>query len=227
MPPLLYQTMADSKILQVAFLISFTGHCLFLTPFALGQLFRHKEKRPEKIIVRIKIEKLALLPNIDIMGKEKKVKESKQKENSKPKQISAQQPVSVQQILQEPNPENIKVINSEKHTMLRYQDMVKQRIEQARRYPLWAKKHGTEGVVYIYFTVSSAGLARDIRLVKSSGSSMLDEEALATIERANPFPVLPKEINNPSVGMKLAIVFSLNSGGRMQVEKNQSLKTKP
>lgn len=94
--------------------------------------------------------------------------------------------------------------------MLRYQDMIKQRIEEARRYPLWAKKQGIEGIVHINFTVLSTGLSRDIKLVRSSGSSILDKEAVTTIIRAEAFPPIPKEINSSSVRIEVAIVFALN-----------------
>jgi len=93
--------------------------------------------------------------------------------------------------------------------MLRYQDMVKQRIEAARRYPLWARKHGVEGITRISFVVSPQGEAGEITITGSSGSKMLDEESAATVKRASPFPSVPAELNSRHVGMEVSIVFSL------------------
>lgn len=103
----------------------------------------------------------------------------------------------------------IDIIAPEQEQMLRYQDMVKQKIEEARRYPLWARKQSIEGIVYINFIVLSNGLSQDVKIIRSAGSKSLDEEAVETIKRANPFPPIPKEINTAQVQMEVAIVFNL------------------
>lgn len=105
--------------------------------------------------------------------------------------------------------EKVGVINSGKVVMLSYQNIVRQRIEEAKKYPLWARKQGIEGIAYLYFTVLRNGNVSDIQIVHSSDSSILDEEAVATVKRAQPFPLLPKEIRSSSLGMQVAIIFSL------------------
>lgn len=105
--------------------------------------------------------------------------------------------------------EKVGVINSSKVATLSYQNIVRQRIEEAKKYPLWARKQGIEGIAYLYFTVLRNGNVSDIQIVHSSDSNILDEEAVATVKRAQPFPPVPKEINGSSLGMQVAIVFSL------------------
>jgi TonB family protein len=60
-----------------------------------------------------------------------------------------------------------------------------------RRYPRLAVKGHTEGAVMLLFTVNRRGSVTTAQIVSSSGSPVLDEEALAMIKRAQPFPPLP------------------------------------
>ena len=66
--------MQSSRAVRTAFLISLMGHCLFLGMPGINMISpQHKE--PENVVVRIEIEKPPLLPKIDVMGEEKKLKE--------------------------------------------------------------------------------------------------------------------------------------------------------
>lgn len=204
--------MLNDKVVRTAFLISLVGHCLFLGSSGFNLRLPQHEKQPEELAVDLEIERPALLPKIDIMGQEKKFKEIEQNpEQSKPELAPQPLPeqITVQQITQEGIEDKVNVINPDNDEMLRYQDMVKQRIEEERRYPLWAKKHGIEGIAHLYFTVLPNGIGQDIKIIRSSGSGILDEEAVATVKRASPFHPVPKEISSSSVGMEVAIVFSL------------------
>jgi len=93
--------------------------------------------------------------------------------------------------------------------MFRYQDMVKQRIEQARRYPLWAKKQGFEGVVSLKFAILSNGTAKNIKTLSSSGYETLDQAAVQAIKRVGRFPPIPDRMNTTQIQMEVAIVFKL------------------
>jgi len=201
--------MLNDKVTRTAFLISFIGHCLFLgmPGFNLPVI---QDKKAEEITVRIEIEKPPLLPKIDVMGEEKKLKEEKQREpEPEPKLEPQPEEIVMEELPEEPVEEKTEVIDPAKEAMLRYQDMVKQRIEEVRRYPAFAKRQGIEGRVYISFIVLSNGISQDIKIVSSSGSKILDEEAIETIKRANPFPPISKEINSSSVQMEVSIVFIL------------------
>ena len=79
-------------------------------------------------------------------------------------------------------------------------------------YPPFARKHGIDGSACLGFIVLPDGSSRDIRLIRSSGSRLLDREAIATIERANPFPPVPGEISDSAVKMELSIVFVIGHG---------------
>jgi len=120
--------MPEDRVIKAAFLISFTGHCLlFGAPGFNSRLPQHKKKL-EELTVDLKIERPALLQRIDDMGPEKKFKDVEQISKLEPKPQILPEQVTVQQIPQERIEEKFDVINPEKDAMLRYQDMVKQRI---------------------------------------------------------------------------------------------------
>lgn len=66
---------------------------------------------------------------------------------------------------------------------------IRGRIERAKRYPLLARKSGISGKSLIHFRIDEKGQPQEVVLKTSSGSPILDEEALTTIRRASPFPV--------------------------------------
>jgi TonB family protein len=204
--------MIDDKVTKMALIISITGHFLFLGSSGFNLRLPQHENLPEELMVELEIERPALLPKIDIMGQEKKFKEIEQKPEQpkpelKPPPLSEQ--IIVQQIYQERIEEKVDVIDPDNDAMLRYQDMVKQKIEEARRYPLWAKKQGIEGVVFLNFIILPNGSSQNIRIIRSSGSGILDQEAIETVKRAVPFPSIPKEISSSFVEMGVSIVFML------------------
>jgi len=209
------KNISDENLIKITFLFSLLAHSLFLgmPGFNFG---KPQPKDPEEISVRIKIEKPPLLPKIDVMGKEKKLKEiEKQEKLIEPNLEPEPQPEEQieKEIVEQPQPEPpqeiVEVINPQKEAMLRYQDMVKQKIESCRRYPPWAKKQGIEGTVHLKFTILSTGAARDIKIIKSSSFNILNEEAISTIKRAQPFPPIPEEIKVSSLPMEVSIVFTL------------------
>lgn len=65
---------------------------------------------------------------------------------------------------------------------------IRSKIARAKRYPRQARSEGLEGVCGIYFAIRPDGSLDFVELSKSSGYAVLDEEALATVRRAAPFP---------------------------------------
>ena len=196
-----------NRIIGITFLISLSGHCLLLgmPEFNVSSL---QPEKPEDITVRIEIERPPLLPKIDVMGEEKKLKELAEEQES-PEPEPETEVLLEEVTIEKPKPEPPEEMEPTQKAMLRYQDMVKQRIEEVRRYPQWAKERGIEGAVYLSFLVLANGQAQGIEITKSSGYRILDQAATATVQRANPFPPLPREITTPYVSMEVAIIFSL------------------
>jgi len=66
---------------------------------------------------------------------------------------------------------------------------VRKRLEQYKYYPMSARRRGIEGAVDVSFRLNADGRAEQMQLVSGSGYSILDDAALRTVRRAEPFPV--------------------------------------
>ena len=196
------------KVMIVALLLSASVHALSLGILSQFPSNRDREKEAEIYeIVFLERAKPPLLPEIDIMGEEKKIPPRKLfKMIEKTKAESVEEEIKT---LKDQLSNEVEVLNPSKEAMLRYQDMVKQKIEAVRRYPLWAEKRGIKGRARIIFMINTDGNCRKVELVRSSNSPLLDREAITAVKRANPFPPLPDGIDLPYVQMDVEIVFRL------------------
>jgi periplasmic protein TonB len=79
-----------------------------------------------------------------------------------------------------------------------YFTKLKQLIESQWEYPELAQRYGLQGRLAVEFTIGAHGQLERLRVVRSSGSQLLDEEALRAITAAAPFPPIPSWIKpNP------------------------------
>jgi protein TonB len=65
------------------------------------------------------------------------------------------------------------------------------------------------GTAVVRVTVKSDGELVDHRIVKSSGSKVLDDAALASIEKASPFPEIPDEVGEETIQVSVPFKFSV------------------
>jgi len=65
------------------------------------------------------------------------------------------------------------------------------RLERLKRFPSAARSRRDQGVAVVRFRVNRQGRLLSSSLERSSGSRPLDQEALATVSRAEPFPPIP------------------------------------
>jgi periplasmic protein TonB len=82
-------------------------------------------------------------------------------------------------------------------------------LERNKRYPPAAQARGEQGVTQVFFTLDRQGHLIDSRIVRSSGAPILDDEAIALLHRAQPFPPPPAELSGPQVGLTVPIRFNL------------------
>jgi protein TonB len=66
-------------------------------------------------------------------------------------------------------------------------------LERNKRYPPAAQSRREQGVVRLFFSLDRKGMVVASRVAASSGSSALDQEAMALVQRAQPFPAPPPE----------------------------------
>jgi len=83
------------------------------------------------------------------------------------------------------------------------------RLERYKRYPSQAQSRGEQGVAQLAFSVDRRGGVHHIRIVHSSGSSLLDEATLALVERAAPLPPPPPEVPGAQIAIVVPIRYSI------------------
>ncbi len=82
-------------------------------------------------------------------------------------------------------------------------------LERHKRYPRAAQLRRQEGVPLVRFTMSREGRVLQHSLERGSGHRMLDDEALALLERAQPLPSLPDEMAADTLEVVVPIEFFL------------------
>ncbi|HIC2068370.1 TPA: energy transducer TonB [Raoultella ornithinolytica] len=92
-----------------------------------------------------------------------------------------------------------------------WQALLLSRLQQFKRYPADAQTRNQQGVVYLRFTMDRKGKVLTFRLEKSSGYTLLDEEALALIQRAQPLPTPPPSVAGDPLELLVPIEFFLKN----------------
>jgi TonB family protein len=82
-------------------------------------------------------------------------------------------------------------------------------LERHKRYPEEAAAKREGGVAQVFFSLDRQGRVLESRIVRSSGSSILDEEALAVLRRAEPFPPPPEVLGGDHVDLTVPYRFNL------------------
>ena len=82
-------------------------------------------------------------------------------------------------------------------------------LERNKRYPEAAQSRHQEGVAQVFFSLDRQGRVINSRVVRSSGAGALDDEALALLRRAEPFPPPPPELPGARVDLTVPICFNL------------------
>ncbi|MDO8838836.1 MAG: energy transducer TonB [Parvibaculum sp.] len=82
-------------------------------------------------------------------------------------------------------------------------------IARHKQYPRMAKRQRIEGEGHVLIHVARDGTLIDFRIVRGTGSVVLDRELSATVTRAAPLPPFPPGLNAVSLEVVQPIVFEL------------------
>jgi TonB family protein len=83
-------------------------------------------------------------------------------------------------------------------------------LNRYKQYPRAARAAHIEGVVMLHFVMDANGNVLSFEIAKSSGRPVLDAEALALIQRAQPLPALPADFPTRTLDAVVPVEFSLN-----------------
>ena len=84
------------------------------------------------------------------------------------------------------------------------------RLNRYKQYPHAARQARIQGVVQLHFVMDAQGKVLSFEIARSSGRPVLDAEALALIQRAQPLPLLPADFPTPTLDAIVPIEFSLS-----------------
>ncbi len=96
-----------------------------------------------------------------------------------------------------------------KKKISQFRKMIKSHLVQYQFYPFSARANGLEGTVQLQFLLLSNGQTRDIRIMRSSGFTMLDQSAVKAVKQANPFPRIPEKFQKQSILFQVHLVYNL------------------
>ncbi|MEH2605686.1 protein TonB [Bradyrhizobium sp. AZCC 1588] len=111
-------------------------------------------------------------------------------------------PVAVAPTQGVPNDKNSEVV-------VTWRTQVLALVEKNKRYPEAARSRREQGTAQVSFTLDRKGMVVSARVTQSSGSGALDEEALALLKRAQPFPSPPAMFPGEFVVVRQPIRFTV------------------
>jgi protein TonB len=82
-------------------------------------------------------------------------------------------------------------------------------LEKHREYPRRARMRRQEGTVLLSFVIDRNGRVLEHRIEKSSGFSILDDEVLKMLERAQPLPGMPEHLDREQLALVVPVQFYL------------------
>ncbi|GAB4393173.1 MAG: hypothetical protein Tsb0032_11550 [Kiloniellaceae bacterium] len=82
-------------------------------------------------------------------------------------------------------------------------------LKKHQEYPRRAKLRRQEGAAHLYIAVDASGKLLDYRIDKSAGYKLLDEEVAAMVQRAQPLPAVPEEIDDRRLEFRFQVEFWL------------------
>lgn len=88
-----------------------------------------------------------------------------------------------------------------------YPGRVARKLRRALQYPREARRAGVTGQAQVRFTVRANGQATSVRIVRGSGSPVLDRAAAQAVQRASPFAPIPREAGRSSWTFTVPLAF--------------------
>jgi len=98
-------------------------------------------------------------------------------------------------------------LNAPEVQFISYFASIKRKIELVWQYPYEAAVAGIQGELTLDFVIARSGAVDSIELVRSSGSKILDDEAIRSIRKAAPFDPIPTQYKIPSLQIRGRFVY--------------------
>ncbi|MDR0548694.1 MAG: TonB family protein [Deltaproteobacteria bacterium] len=86
---------------------------------------------------------------------------------------------------------------------------VQRLLKRNKKYPKVARSNRFQGVVYVRFTLNREGRVVGSQITQSSCQVILDDEVMGLVNRVNPFPTFPKEMEDILVFKKIFVTIQV------------------
>jgi TonB family protein len=107
-------------------------------------------------------------------------------------------------------------LNAPEVQYISYFASIKRKIELVWQYPYEAAAAGVQGELMLDFVIARNGRVDSIEMVRSSGSKILDDEAIRSIRVAAPFDPIPAQYKIPSLLIRGRFVYVHGGGLRLR-----------
>ena len=98
-------------------------------------------------------------------------------------------------------------LNAPEVQYISYFASIKRKIELVWQYPYEAAVAGIQGELILDFVIARSGTVNSIELIRSSGSKILDDEAIRSIRKAAPFDPIPAQYKIASLQIRGRFVY--------------------
>ena len=100
--------------------------------------------------------------------------------------------------------------NTPSQAQISWQTRLMSRLLKYKRYPNQARFRRQEGKVFVDFTIDAQGKVLAKRIIRSSGHTALDQEALSLLDRAQPLPAPPPDVLDGRISMNITVPISFS-----------------
>jgi protein TonB len=93
--------------------------------------------------------------------------------------------------------------------LIQWQNALAAHLGRFKRYPSQARSRGEQGTATVAFTINRDGRLLNSRILQSSGSSLLDDETLTMLARAQPMPKPPITAPDSALSFVVPVRFDI------------------
>jgi protein TonB len=91
----------------------------------------------------------------------------------------------------------------------RWNSAIVSQIQRHKGYPPAALAKHQQGIAQLAFTINRQGRVMESRILRSSGHPLLDQETIATVQRAQPFPPPPPNMPGETFDFTVPMRFNI------------------
>jgi protein TonB len=164
------------------------------------------EPQPEKPIEKIDLPPPQIQPEVSLPPPPPKVVEKPKEKKPDKKKSLASAPSAAPQRADHAAAPSPGASSRNPNALPSWRSQLVARLERYKRYPSEAR--GDSGTTQVAFRVDRSGGVHNIRIARSSGSSLLDRETLSLLDRAQPMPPPPPEASEADLSVVAPVRYN-------------------